>query len=155
MSTFNILVVDDVSLIRNFVRHGLIAVLKEIKIMEASNGRRAQDILLSKPIDIVLCDLDMPEINGHDLLVWVRNNKELHDLPFIMITGSNERKHVVGALKVGIDGYLVKPFSIENLATKVKEALTKRGKNIIFVNTPITNGPFSDSVAILTGGQYK
>lgn len=130
MNKLNLLIVDDVSMIRNFIRHGLVAALKEVEIFEASNGRRAQDILLSKPIDLVLCDLDMPEVNGHELLSWVRTNEKLHDISFIMITGRSERKHVVEALKIGIDGYIVKPFSIENLVNKIKEAVIKRGKNI-------------------------
>ncbi|CAK0761659.1 putative Chemotaxis protein CheY [Gammaproteobacteria bacterium] len=127
MQKFQALVIDDASIIRNFIRVGLGVVLPQIEILEASNGRFAQNILISKPIDLILCDWEMPEIDGQELLLWIRNDESLRDTPFIMVTSRDERKHVIAALRAGIDGYVIKPFSIEILERQIREVLTKRG----------------------------
>ncbi|CAK0772694.1 putative Response regulator [Gammaproteobacteria bacterium] len=126
MSKLNLLVVDDVSTIRNFVRQGLISRMPQVEVLEASNGRRAQEIMTSKPIDMLLCDWEMPEVNGKELLLWMRGDERFQHLPFIMVTGFTDRKYVVDALRAGIDDYIIKPFSIDILAERIHGVLAKR-----------------------------
>ncbi len=119
MPKLQLLVIDDAALIRDFIRQGLYAILRQIEILEATNGRHAKTVLETKPVDLVLCDWEMPEVNGHELLVWIRTHARLSKLPFIMVTGRGERDHVVAAIRAGIDGYVVKPFSIEKLSNRI------------------------------------
>jgi len=143
MQRLQVLVIDDASIIRNFIRYGLGEVLPQVEILEAANGRYAQSVLNSKPVDLVLCDWEMPEINGQELLLWIRSHERLRNLPFIMVTGRGERSHVVAALRAGIDGYVVKPFNIDTLAKQIREVLAKRGLSL----TPSVS---SDAVVIPT-----
>ncbi|CAK0781653.1 two-component system, chemotaxis family, chemotaxis protein CheY [Gammaproteobacteria bacterium] len=152
MKKLQVLIIDDVNLVRDFVRHGLGAVLSQVEVLEAVNGRHAQGVLETKPVDLVLCDWEMPEVNGQELLLWIRAHERLKDLPFIMVTGRTERNHVVTALRAGIDGYVVKPFSIDALAEKIREVLTKRG---VALGAPPVSAIPSDAVAILTGSHRK
>lgn len=155
MSTkLNLLVIDDVNLVRTFVRKGLHTFIPNIEVIEAVNGRHAQKILLSNHIDIILCDWEMPEVNGRDFVVWLRNEDKFRKVPIIMVTGRNDRKDVVDAMRAGIDGYVIKPFNIENLASRIKEVLIKYGIN--FEPPPVNSEPpINESVAILTGGKNK
>ena len=130
MQTLRILVIDDAALVRDFIRQGLYVVLSQIEIVEAFNGRRAQSLLETKPIDLVLCDWEMPDVDGQALLLWIRAHERLHNTPFIMVTVRGERNHVVAAMRAGIDGYVVKPFSIDTLAKQIRGVLAKRGINL-------------------------
>ncbi len=156
MAKFNVLVVDDANFIREFVRRGLTTTIPHVAVLEAVNGRHAQDILASKPVDIILCDWEMPEVDGHELLSWVRSDDRFQNLPFIMVTSRGEKSHVVTAVQAGIDGYVVKPFSIDSLIAKMHEALSRRGKSMTPTSKSATSSdmPGSDAVAILTAN-YK
>ncbi|CAK0745731.1 putative Chemotaxis protein CheY [Gammaproteobacteria bacterium] len=136
MNGLRILVIDDASAIRVFIRVGLSEIFKHIEILESPNGRHAQTILNSKPVDLVLCDWEMPEINGHKLLVWIRENERLKHIPFIMITGSADKKNVLAALQAGIDGYVVKPFSVDVLIKQIQETMLR--KNAATLKNPVT-----------------
>ncbi len=156
MSKLNLLVVDDASFIRDFIRRGLASALPMVAILEAINGRVAQNMLENKAIDLVLCDWEMPEVDGYQLLQWVRADERFANLPFIMVTSRGERAHVATALQSGIDGYVVKPFRIETLIARIHEAMARRGRVMPAADFPVppspVQGPFADSVAILTGG---
>ncbi len=126
MPKIRVLIIDDFALIRDFIRIGLQATSGQIEILEAANGRYAKAVLEGNPVDIVLCDWEMPDVNGQDLLIWVREHERLKDLPFVMVTARSERKHVVAALRAGADGYVVKPFSIETLAKQIQSVLARK-----------------------------
>ncbi len=154
MAKLNVLVVDDATFIREFVRRGLSTTIPNVFVLDAVNGRHAQDILVSKPVDIVLCDWEMPEVDGRELLLWMRADERFQNLPFVMVTSRGEKRHVVAAVQAGIDGYVVKPFSIDNLITKMQEALTRRGRNI-HSDGRVSAASTSESVAILTASYRK
>ncbi len=152
MPKLQLLVIDDSALIRDFIRQGLYAVLRKIEILDATNGRHAKAVLETKSVDLVLCDWEMPEVNGQELLVWLRAHPRLGNLPFIMVTGRGERSHVVAAMRAGIDGYVIKPFSIEILAKQIKDVVAKRGLRFEIPPTLIAG---AEAVAVLTGGTRK
>ncbi len=152
MPKLHVLVIDDAALIRDFIRQGLYAVLNQIEILEATNGRHAKGVLETKPVDVVLCDWEMPEVNGQELLAWIRSHARLSKIPFIMVTGRGERDHVVAAMRAGIDGYVVKPFTIERLSKQVREVVAKRGLNLGVIPT---SAAVADTVSILTGSYRK
>lgn len=149
MSRLRILVVDDATFIRDFIRKGIRAKYPDFLIDEAIHGKQAQQFLTKSKYDIILCDWEMPEMSGEELLKWLRAHPEMSKTPFIMVTSRGDREHVVKAVQAGVDNYLTKPFTIEGLMTKVAQALKKGGKAAA-PSKP--QGPAADSVAILTGG---
>ena len=86
MSKVSVLVVDDASFIRDLVKKCLRNYFPGIKIEDAVNGRKAQAMLSRDAFDLVLCDWEMPEMSGLELLTWCREQEHLKTLPFIMVT---------------------------------------------------------------------
>ncbi|WLD58142.1 response regulator [Salinispirillum sp. LH 10-3-1] len=123
-----ILVVDDASFIRDLIRRTVRSQLPEVDVEEAINGKRAQSLLNKMQFDLILCDWEMPEINGLQLLQWLRANEkdEGHaSTPFIMVTSRGDKSHVVKAVEAGVTDYVGKPFTSEQLLRKVLKALSR------------------------------
>lgn len=127
MAQFNVMVVDDAALIRDLVKKSVRTQFPNWTVSEAVNGRKAQSMLKTHAYDLVLCDWEMPEMSGTELLQWVREQGRYQNLPFILITSRGDRDHVVEAVKIGVSEYLVKPFSNAQLLGKIVKALTKHG----------------------------
>lgn len=128
MAKLRLLVVDDAKFIRDLVQKTLRTEYPEIELMEASDGRKAQAILQRNSFDMILCDWEMPEMSGIELLEWVRSQENIQDQPFILVTSLDQKEHVVEALKAGVSDYVTKPFSAEQLISKVMKQLIKSGK---------------------------
>lgn len=75
--------------------------------------------------DLIICDWFMPGGSGLDLLMRIRRNTYFSRIPFLMVTGAKEKEQVSAALKEGVDGYLLKPFSPEQFEKVVAEILAK------------------------------
>jgi len=156
MAKLNVLVADDATFIRDLIRRGLTAAIPDVTVHEAYNGRQAQEILLKKPVDIILCDWEMPEVDGYEVISWMRADERFRKLPFIMVTSRGEKTHVVSAMRVGIDAYIVKPFTIDILMHKIQETLARYGRNLAEeLKIPPSPVVSSDAVAILTGNYRK
>ena len=125
MKALNVLVVDDAAFIRDLIKKGIRDAYPAFKIHEAIDGRRAQALLKSNPIDLVLCDWEMPEMSGLELLTWMRGESNYEKTPFMMITSRGERDHVIKAVQAGVSDYIGKPFTKENFLAKVGKLLKK------------------------------
>ncbi|QUX89907.1 response regulator [Marinomonas sp. A3A] len=127
--SLKILVVDDASFTRDLIRRSLRKQFPAVEIEEAVNGRKAQQMLTKVQFDMVLCDWEMPEMTGVELLKWCREQPKYkkEDVPFVMITSRGDKSHVVEAVQSGVTDYLGKPFSSEQLANKVISAAKKHG----------------------------
>ncbi|UTV99491.1 response regulator [Marinomonas rhizomae] len=127
--SLKILVVDDASFTRDLIRRSLKKQFPAVEIEEAVNGRKAQQMLTKSQFDMVLCDWEMPEMTGVELLKWCREQPKYkkEDVPFVMITSRGDKSHVVEAVQSGVTDYLGKPFSSEQLANKVISAAKKHG----------------------------
>ncbi len=125
MAKYKVLVVDDMASVRKFIKFGLEKNHPNVEIFEASNGKEAQNFLETSKFDLVLCDWEMPFMNGHELLTWIRNHPTLKSLPFIMVTAKSEKDNVIQALQAGVNGYIIKPFTIEGLIQKMGEVNKK------------------------------
>ncbi|SBS25256.1 hypothetical protein MSP8887_00155 [Marinomonas spartinae] len=125
--SIKILVVDDASFTRDLIRRTLRKEFPAAILEEAVNGRKAQQLLSKSQFDMVLCDWEMPEMTGVELLQWCREQPEYkkEDIPFVMITSRGDKSHVVEAVKSGVTDYLGKPFSSEQLVNKVMSAAKK------------------------------
>ncbi len=157
MSKVSVLVVDDATFIRDLVKKGLRDHFPGIQIEEAINGRKAQQMLSRQPVDLILCDWEMPELSGLELLTWCREQEALKIVPFIMVTSRGDKENVVQAIQAGVSDFIGKPFSNEQLITKVKKALHRAGKlQALTASAPpkmLSSGSFAnDSLAALTGG---
>lgn len=160
MSKVSVLVVDDATFIRDLVKKGLRDHLPGIQIEEAVNGRKAQQVLGRTPIDLILCDWEMPEMSGLELLQWCREQDTLKGVPFIMVTSRGDKENVVQAIQAGVSDFIGKPFSNEQLITKVKKALQRSGRLAALMSAAppkmLSTGAFAnDSLAALTAGKAE
>jgi len=117
-----ILLVEDASVMRKMETKTLDSLdLKNIK--EAENGIKAIEFLKSDPqVDLIISDWNMPEMDGFELLKWVRENKATQNVPFLMATGRGEKKEIEKALKAGVSSFISKPFNKDELLEKINEA---------------------------------
>jgi len=109
-----ILIVDDFATMRRILRN----ILKEIgftNISEADNGKTALNALKKENYDLVLCDWNMPEMSGLELLNKIRSDDELKGLLFVMVTAEASKKNIIEAIKAGVNSYIVKPFTAETV----------------------------------------
>lgn len=125
----HILVVDDSLNIRRFVVESL-QKLGFVKISTAEDVPEAQSRLkmfaeTPTPITLVLSDLNMPGDSGLDFLKVIRKNPETLSLPFILVTTESEKGAVIEAAMAGVSAYIVKPFTIDILTQRLKEAWKK------------------------------
>ena len=123
----NILIVDDNP---KFLQDAL--PMYGYDVITASDGIQALKILSKtdfkeNPIDLVLLDVMMPNMNGWDTLKAIRNKEETKYIPIIMITAVNEEQKMVSGLKIGADDYVVKPFVLPNLLARI-EAILRRSR---------------------------
>ena len=120
------LIVDDFSTMRRIVRN----LLKESGYAdadEAEDGVIALQKLRNSSFDFVVSDINMPNMNGFQLLKAVRADNNLKHLPFLMITAEAKRENIIEAATAGASGYIVKPFTKATLEDKVNHILTKMG----------------------------
>jgi hypothetical protein len=106
--------------------------------------------------DLVLCDWEMPEMSGLELLTWCRQQDNLKTMPFIMVTSRGDKENVIQAIQAGVSDFIGKPFTNEQLLTKVKKALHKVGKlDALMSSGPArVNAAFAnDSLSALTGNR--
>ena len=158
MSKVSVLVVDDAPFIRDLVKKSLRNHFPGIHIEEAVNGRKAQQMLGKQDFDLILCDWEMPELSGLELLSWCRSEDRLKTTPFVMVTSRGDKENVVQAIQAGVSDFIGKPFSSEQLISKVKKALSKAGKlQVLAAGAPTkttASNPFAnDSLSALTGGK--
>jgi len=156
MSKVNVLVVDDAPFIRDLVKKCLRNAFPGMVIEDAVNGRKAMTLLGKEHFDLVLCDWEMPEMSGLELLTWCRQQPEMKALQFIMVTSRGDKENVIQAIQAGVSDFVGKPFTNEQLLTKVKKSLSKIGKldslmsgGVAKVNSAFAN----DSLSALTGGR--
>lgn len=118
-----ILLVEDAPVMRKMEQKVLNSLgLKNI--VEAEDGNKAIEKINSDPgIGLIISDWNMPEMDGYDLLVWVRKNAKNKDIPFLMATGRGEKKEVTKAEEAGVSSFISKPFNAEELKSKIEEAL--------------------------------
>lgn len=158
MSKISVLIVDDATFIRDLVKKGLRNYFPGIHTEDAVNGRKAQVTLNREEFDLILCDWEMPEMSGLELLTWCREQDNyLKTVPFIMVTSRGDKENVVQAIQAGVTDFVGKPFTNEQLLTKVKKALAKVGKLDAVMSTAPSrmNSPLNDSLSALTGGKAE
>jgi adenylate cyclase len=120
----HLLVVDDNRVNRLLLIHGLEQQGHEVAYAE--NGRRALDMLISRPYDLVLLDIEMPELNGFQVLEALLADPQLRDIPVIMTSSSDELDRVVKCIEMGAEDFLTKPLNPVLLRARVNASLEKK-----------------------------
>jgi two-component system, chemotaxis family, chemotaxis protein CheY len=120
-TTLDVLIVDDSAVIRKILQR----VLRQMdlplgEIHEAGDGREAVDILKSHQVGLVLSDMNMPHMDGLQLLARIKEMAHMKEVPIVMITTEGRQGKVMEAIQLGATGYVRKPFTAE----QIKEKLT-------------------------------
>ncbi len=119
-----ILVVDDQWPMRQAVTAGLRDMGFQ-ETLQAANGAEAMRILKTTAVAAVISDWNMPGMSGLGLLRWVRSEAQHAELPFMLVTAESDRERVRAAVQAGVSEYLVKPYTVQDLANKVQRMLGK------------------------------
>ncbi len=116
----SVLIIDD----SNTVRERIIKTLESFDLFsryyEAEDGLEGFKKLISTPMDIILCDLEMPRIDGFKFLSMLKARPDLQDVPVLILTGMNDRELKIKGLEQGASDYITKPFDPEELVARVK-----------------------------------
>lgn len=122
--SFNLMIVDDSNAMRAVIRK--IVSLSGVKVdrcFEANNGREALELLANDWVDIIISDINMPEVNGLELLTSLKRDGLFKDIPVIMITTEGSSERMQEALARGAKGFIKKPFLPEDLKRVLHEVI--------------------------------
>ena len=96
------------------------------RVAFAENGRQALDLLRGRPVDLVLLDIEMPEMNGYETLEALRADASLRDIPVVMMSSVDEVDSVARCVEMGAEDYLFKPVNVVLLRARVAASLEKK-----------------------------
>jgi len=119
-TNMRVLVVDDFSTMRAVVVK-LFTELGFCHVSEAVDGLQAWKKIQAEPFDLIVCDWNMPSMTGIELLQKLKEIPEYRNIRFILITAEAKTSQIMEASRLGADGYILKPFSIETLHEKIFE----------------------------------
>ncbi|MEY2892220.1 MAG: hypothetical protein RJA98_2128 [Pseudomonadota bacterium] len=118
------LIVDDFSTMRRIVR-GLLKEIGYANADEAEDGVNALQLIASTKYDFVVSDINMPNMNGFELLSAIKKEERTKHIPVLMVTAEARKEDIVRAAQEGAAGYIVKPFTKATLEEKVMKILQK------------------------------
>ena len=120
----NILVVEDSKAIRSMIRVSL-EEAGGFFAVEAGNGFEALKTLPTRRFDLIITDINMPDINGLELIGYVKSNPAYQDIPLIIVSTEKSEEDKKRGIALGALGYVVKPFKKEELMAMVRKALER------------------------------
>ena len=124
MNSIRALIVDDSSVMRKIVERSLRqAGINLTEVFEAGNGAEALSVLQEKQVDLILCDINMPVMDGLEFVKQLSGVENAKGVPVIMITTEGSESHVVQALSCGARGYIRKPFTADQVKEHVVPVL--------------------------------
>jgi len=119
-TSIKVLVVDDFATMRRIVK-GVLKQLGFSEILEAEDGDVALKELKKERVGLIVSDWNMPNMTGLDLLKAVKEDNQLKDIPFLMVTAEGQKENVVQAVQAGVSNYIVKPFTPETFSAKLEK----------------------------------
>ena len=123
-SDLKFLIVDDFSTMRRIVR-GLLKEMGCNNAEEAEDGAVALNMMKSQKFDFVVCDINMPNMNGFEFLKAVKAEDSLKHVPVLMVTAEARKEDIVSAAQGGAAGYIVNPYTKATLEEKVAKIVQK------------------------------
>ena len=121
---FKFLIVDDFSTMRRIVR-GLLKESGYVNADEAEDGVVALNMLKNNKFDFVVSDINMPNMNGFELLKAIKADDTLKHIPVLMVTAEARKEDIVRAAQIGAAGYIVKPFTKATLEEKLSKIIQR------------------------------
>ncbi len=122
---FNVLIVDDSQTMRKVIRKTVNLCGFDLgECWEAANGQEALDMLSENWVDLILADLNMPVMDGLEMLRELKRNKALSNTPVVLITTEGSESRLEEAYGLGISGYIQKPFypeTVRDVLTRIME----------------------------------
>jgi len=125
---------DDVSLLESLVDF---LTLSDFEVLVGHNGMEGLERLKETRPDIIICDIMMPVMDGHEFFLQVRQNSEWVSIPFIFLTAKGEMKDILEGYSLGADHYITKPFDPDELLVLVKAHLERTQEIRIFLSRQI------------------
>jgi len=116
-----ILIADDSPTIRKFVTVALS--VKGFEIISCADGMEAMEVLPTQKIDLVITDLNMPNVDGYELISSIRQNDEYRELPIIVLSSLGNTEDIQKGLQSGANSYLIKPFDPKRVVYEVSKYL--------------------------------
>ncbi|WP_424895197.1 chemotaxis response regulator CheY [Tepidimonas sp. HKU79] len=126
MADVRFLIVDDFSTMRRIVRN-LLKELGHADTDEAEDGSVALHKLRNGKFDMVITDINMPNMNGFELLTQIKSDDKLKHIPVLMVTAEARKEDIIAAAQGGAAGYIVKPFTKATLEEKLTNIFRKMG----------------------------
>ena len=120
--SYKILIAEDSSTMRSLIV-STISAMGDYQLIEAANGFEALRILPREKVDLVITDINMPDINGLELISFIKNNPNYKKTPLFIISTEGSEKDRDKGLSLGADAYLVKPFNPVELQDLVRQYL--------------------------------
>lgn len=121
----SVLVVDDVNTMRVQIKD-LLKGFGFRKINAVEGPGAAKKALEEGPTHLILCDWQMQPTDGMDLLKYIRSHPDFKNIAFIMVTAESTKEKVIEAIKSGVDDYLIKPLTVDQIQTKVQAVLQRK-----------------------------
>jgi two-component system, chemotaxis family, chemotaxis protein CheY len=118
----NILIVDDSPTMRRMVKASLTG-LGDVGFREAATGLEAIERLALAPVNLIILDLNMPDMHGIDVLQFLRRHRAYRSLPVIILTTRNDQDSKLAAMQAGASVYITKPFVPQALAASARDLL--------------------------------
>ena len=122
-----VLIVEDDENIRQLLKLTLASFNYEL--VDFENGKDAYDYLQDNKVDLAILDLMLPGMNGYDILKFIRSKASLKDLPVIILSAKDKELDKIMGLDLGADDYLTKPFSVLELAARIRSLLRRSKKD--------------------------
>lgn len=119
--SFTVLVVDDSKAMRGFIRRVIdLSGFEYSQCLEASDGKEALDLLAHETVDIILTDINMPEMNGEEFLRRVEEDAQFSAIPVLVVSTDATENRIREMMSIGAKGYLTKPFVPEDLRVQLE-----------------------------------
>ncbi|MEL7587677.1 MAG: response regulator [Prolixibacteraceae bacterium] len=107
------------------VREAIVFALEKsgFEVLTATNGLEAISVLNGAKVDLLLTDYHMPEMNGLELIRWVRQKEEYKRLPVLVLTTESQRDIIIEAKNAGATGWIYKPFAVDRLIQTIRQII--------------------------------
>lgn len=130
MNTKTVLIADDSATMRSMLV-AIIEALGDYQVVEASSGFEALRLLPRDHVDLIMTDINMPDINGLELISYLRANSNYKNIPVFIISTEGSSKDIEKGKLLGADEYVVKPFSPEILQQLINRYLNKTPNQVL------------------------
>ena len=121
----SVLIVDDSEATRALIRNVIEDIGDDLNTVEAASGFEALKLLPSEAFDLIITDINMPDINGLELISFIKTNQRYSHIPLIIVTTEKSSEDKERGLALGADAYVTKPFTTEGLQKAITRILKR------------------------------